>query len=376
MSKKKVRVFVGKDGCLVVEDPSPLEVEILKRLGIKIAPNPHATFGKRSFPNYRFLRDYGIQGAFPKGYRRLLSLHNKEVRKALLGRNLGRNGGYNVFHLKRMLLRKYLRKCCLCGHECGGQRASIGECPMGSPSYYHQHFVHVGEEKEVGRTLVIELTGCNLRCKFCQKGELIRSENVRVKPFNSVLWLEIMKEYQALDFDSISFLGGNPDQSIPAVLDFLESAPEKASHLPIVWHTNGYSTPDLYNILYGLVDLWIFDFKYYCDECALLLSSAPHYVTTAKEGLRTVCKLSGHAPVIVRHLALPGHWDCCQKPLIRWLSHIKGEIIFNPMPQYRPSWNVRDQDGELSRPISEEEFKRVHDYALRVGLIIEQQTCE
>jgi uncharacterized Fe-S radical SAM superfamily protein PflX len=106
----------------------------------------------------------------------------------------------------------------------------------------------------------------------------------------------------------------------------------------------------------------------------MLLSGAPHYVETAKKGLRTVCNLSKYAPVIVRHLILPGHWVCCQRPLIRWLSHIREEIIFHPMSQYRPSWKVRDEDGELSRPISKEEFKQVQDYSLRVGLIIEQQT--
>jgi uncharacterized Fe-S radical SAM superfamily protein PflX len=58
------------------------------------------------------------------------------------------------------------------------------------------------------------------------------------------------------------------------------------------------------------------------------------------------------------------------------LSRTKENVIFHPMSQYRPSWKVRGEDGELSRPISKEEFKKVHDYALIAGLIIEQQTCD
>jgi len=46
--------------------------------------------------------------------------------------------------------------------------ARKGRCPMTRPARYHHHFVHLGEERKSVEPL-IELTGCNMRCKFCQK---------------------------------------------------------------------------------------------------------------------------------------------------------------------------------------------------------------
>ncbi len=370
MSKQEIRLFISKDGMMVVDDPSPLEIAILKRLGIRLHEN-HCS-NSRPFPRYKLLRDYRIPVPLRRGHKSLLSIHNEKVREALSEEDSVFDYGYNLFDLKRSLLKRFLKKCCLCGYRCKGERAVAGECPVRRPSYYHQHFIHVGEEKEIGRTLVIELTGCNIRCKFCQKGELIKPADIEINPFTPSLWDDLKREYEQGEFNSISFLGGNPDQSLLAVLDFLEHAPDWASHLSIVWHTNGYSSPEFYQLLWGLVDIWVFDFKYFDDRCAIMLSQAPDYTKTAKSALEAICNIGSHSPpVIVRHLILPGHWECCQKPLIEYLSeHYKERIIFHPMGQYLPLWKITPEDGEANRRITTKELKQVLDYTYQSGLIL------
>jgi len=332
--KREIRLFINKNGILTVEDPSPLEIKLLSRLGIKLKENSNSTYKLPS----------------------RLSLISKKSK--------------SFWASKRKLFERYLKRCFLCGYKCKGKRILLGECPMGKPSYYYQHFIHVGEEKEIGRTLVIELVGCNIRCKFCQKGELISPKRAHLNPFTPSLWKEIKKEYKNEKIDSISFLGGNPDQSFLSILEFLEATPKWALNLPIVWHTNGYSTPALYNLLYGLVDIFVFDFKYFNNNCAINLSKAPKYKETAKLSLKYICEERLFPLVIVRHLVLPGHWECCQKPLIDWLKKYKNNILFNPMSQYKPMWMITERDGILSFPIKEEEYLRVRDYALNAGLTL------
>lgn len=371
MPKQEVRLFIERDGTAIVEDPSPLEIAVLKRLGIKLPENQSAGCYSGLLPKYKPLRDYRIPLSLHRGHKRLLTVHNEKVREALSGKGKKTDYGYSLFDLKRTLLKRFLKRCCLCGYKCKGKRAIMGECPMGRPSFYHQHFIHVGEEEEIGRTLVIELTGCNMRCKFCQKGELINPEDVRVKPFTPALWDDLKMEYHQEEFNNISFLGGNPDQSLLSVLDFLEQAPDWASHLPIVWHTNGYSSPALYMLLWGLVDIWVFDFKYFNNNCAIHLSQTPNYKETAMSALEAICTTDAFSPVIVRHLILPGHWDCCQRPLIKYLSrHLKDRVIFHPMGQYVPLWRVTSEDKEMDRCISLKEVTQVLGYTNRSGLTV------
>ncbi len=364
--KRQARLFVEKNGVLTIEDPSSLEIEVLRQLGIKLEGNTHST---KLFPGYKFLKDYRIQSRLPQNINSLLSLHNQAIPGAFQGEG-DNTGQYNLFDLKRRLFENYLKNCCLCGYKCMGKRSLSGKCSIGKTSYYYQHFIHVGEEKEIGRTLVIDLSGCNIRCKFCQKGELIEPDETEIFPFTSSLWEDIRREYRFDEFDNISFLGGNPDQSFLAVLDFLENAPYWAGHLPIIWHTNGYSTEVFYNLLWGLVDILVFDFKYFNNSCAFSLSQAPEYKERAISALKTICEMKLFNLVIVRHLLLPGHWECCQRPLIEHLRGFKNDIIFHPMAQYKPAWKITDKDGELSRPINKKLFTRAKEYALNVGLTI------
>lgn len=367
MPKHHLKMYLQQDGRLVIDDMSPLEISVLEKLGISsnsLNTNDQYT----AVPKYVPLKNIKIPMPLPENIEDLVCLHNHIIESQHNFKSNNSVKATSLFTLKKSILKYYLKECNLCGFQCGGDRASIGLCPITRRSSFQQHFVHLGEEKEIGKTLAIELTGCNMNCRFCQKGELI--SQTKGIPFDGRLWKEIKTDYKVNDFNNISFLGGNPDQSIAGVLNFLSRAPKWASSWPIVWHTNAYALPALYNLLKGLVDLWIVDFKYFNDSCAVNLSGVPHYVTTAKNALKEICSnLSQDTPVIVRHLILPGHWECCQKPLINWLSTKKNEIIFNPMQQYRPLWKVKENEGDIARRITEAEYQLVVKSAQQAGLV-------
>ena len=73
--------------------------------------------------------------------------------------------------------------------------------------------------------------------------------------------------------------------------------------------------------------------------------------------------------MIIRHLVLPGHVECCSLPLIQWIHRNLGaDVVINIMDQYQPHYQAFHYD-ELSRPTSPLEVSEVVDYARDLGFI-------
>ena len=72
--------------------------------------------------------------------------------------------------------------------------------------------------------------------------------------------------------------------------------------------------------------------------------------------------------LVVRHLVLPGHIECCSKPVLDFIAENFGKgVIVNIMPQYRPEYRAY-RYRNLNRALTNEEFKAVLDYAEKLGL--------
>jgi putative pyruvate formate lyase activating enzyme len=71
--------------------------------------------------------------------------------------------------------------------------------------------------------------------------------------------------------------------------------------------------------------------------------------------------------VIIRHLVLPNHVECCSKPLLKWISQNLGlEVVLNIMGQYHPVYNVQEYE-EISRLPFSSEIWEVVQYARNLG---------
>lgn len=106
----------------------------------------------------------------------------------------------------------------------------------------------------------------------------------------------------------MSFVGGNADESLYAVLRFLGTAPA-SWQLPIVWYCNGYAMTDAVRLLKGVVDAYVPDFKFGSQDCVSRLASAPEYWLIAQQTIKTV--LDKDTPIIIRYPILPGNERCC-----------------------------------------------------------------
>jgi putative pyruvate formate lyase activating enzyme len=53
------------------------------------------------------------------------------------------------------------------------------------------------------------------------------------------------------------------------------------------------------------------------NQCAEAILGAADYIEVTK---RNILKASKRGRVIVRHVILPGHTECCLKPVLSWLA--------------------------------------------------------
>jgi putative pyruvate formate lyase activating enzyme len=72
--------------------------------------------------------------------------------------------------------------------------------------------------------------------------------------------------------------------------------------------------------------------------------------------------------LIIRVLVLPGHLECCTKPILTWIAENLGsDTRVNLMFQYRPEWRAHEIP-ELRRRLSKDEMQKAVSLAKEAGL--------
>lgn len=273
------------------------------------------------------------------------------------------SGTVSLLELKIELARREIQNCRLCGWLCGVNRMEHpGRCGLKEEAYYNSLFVHVAEEPVITPCAVVKLSGCALRCIFCQAHESFDSNEG--KKLDSGLWEELEKNPHFEKAVSMEFVGGNPDESAYAILKAMNEAPDYFER-PIVWNNNGYASGRAYKLLEGVVDVWLTDFKYGNSECGLKISGVKDYREFATDGVKHI--VSQDARTVIRLLILPGHVKCCHKKILEFLSQHKDEVWVSIIDNYVPDWKAV-KDPDLKRMVSKEEIEEVRELVKFYGL--------
>jgi len=156
-------------------------------------------------------------------------------------------------------------------------------------------------------------------------------------------------------------LGGEPTIHLPAVLELVSQLPETAK---LVWKTNAHGSAQARELLDGLFDVWLADFKFGNDACAQRLARTPDYVRIVQENLLWA---NAHSELIVRHLLMPGHVDCCWRPVAEWLAANLPGVKVNLRSGFWPAWHAA-RHTELRRSVSTPESNRAIALAREFGL--------
>ncbi len=258
-----------------------------------------------------------------------------------------------------------LAHCRLCAHDCGADRldGEVGPCHAGPTARIFSAQIESGDELELIPTFAIALSGCDLRCDFCITGA--ESWNPRAgKVFEPEA--VALPARAALDAGArtIMILGGEPTVHLPAALHIVSTLPPGAR---LVWKTNAHGSAQSREWLDGLFDVWLADYKFGNDTCAIRLAKVVDYSRIARENLLWA---AGHSELIVRHLLMPGHLDCCWRPVAEWLASEIPGVKVSLRAGFWPAWHSTFHP-ELRRTCSPAESERAFGIAheLRLNLI-------
>ncbi len=264
-----------------------------------------------------------------------------------------------------------LRSCRVCPRNCDVSRLEdkYAFCKTGRYAVVGSYFPHFGEEdclRGWNGSGTIFFSHCNLRCVFCQNYDISQAARVsEVRGTPPERLAEMMLELQARGCHNINFV--TPEHVVPQALEALALAAERGLRLPIVYNTSAYDSAESLELLDGVVDIYMPDFKYWRPESAKRYLKAEDYPEVARARIKEMHRQVGDLQVgedglasrgvLIRHLVMPGALDETAA-ILQWIRQELGPTTYvNVMDQYYPAGRVSDTlYPELNRRLHREEI--------------------
>ncbi|TFF98160.1 MAG: radical SAM protein [Promethearchaeota archaeon] len=278
----------------------------------------------------------------------------------------------NFISLAELIAKKYLENCIFCERRCEVNRVEgeKGFCLIPQDSYITSAFLHHGEESVLVPSGTIFFQGCNFACVFCQNFDIsqswkgkreISSIAQQVDPKSLAGLAERLADKGALN---INYVGGDP---IPNIHTIIGSLQHQTSNITQLWNSNFYLTDEALTLLIHLMDFWLPDFKYGNNDCAEKYSGIERYYDVLTRNLKRIHD-EGSGEIIIRHLVMPNHIDCCSKPILDYVVEEIPNSVVNIMGQYRPVYHT-NRFEEINRHPTSKEMKEVKNYANKLGIL-------
>ena len=322
----------------------------------------------------------------------------------------------SLLDLSAELARRMLRHCDFCRWNCRVDRVTgtkHGACQLDSVSRVSSYFHHMGEELVLRGTRgsgTIFFTSCNHRCVYCQNSD-ISHDRERGIPVTSRELAAMAWQLRMEGCHNINWVGGEPTihlhlilaairelasgAPLPEDLAYAESVRSGGLHAahedlavhegelnaPMLWNSNFFMSPETMRLLRPLMDVWLPDFKFGNDRCAVFLSRTPWYWETVSRNHRLVYDWG--EDVVTRHLVMPEHVECCTKPVLRWIAANLPGALLNVMDQYHPDFACDPYSSQfdpkyraLARRPYVDEIREAYECAKGLGLRFEETTLE
>lgn len=275
--------------------------------------------------------------------------------------------------------RRLLRRCTLCPRRCRVDRhaGEIGVCGIGARARVASYGPHFGEEAVLvgpGGSGTIFLTGCSLRCCFCQNFDISQGDEPG-QEVDDGDFAAIMLELQARGCSNINLV--TPSHVVPQILAALLRAVEGGLRIPLVYNSSGYDSAPTLDLLAGAVDIYLPDLKFWLPATAGRYADAPDYPDIARQAIRRMHRQVGDLEVgadglarrglLVRHLLMPGQGEETAAILGFLATEISPSTYVNIMAQYHPCGQA-ERFPELCRGVSGAEYRQALACARSLGL--------
>ena len=270
----------------------------------------------------------------------------------------------NLLDLKIEIAKRIFKNCHFCEHRCYVDReVERGFCRI-KDSYYSTEFLHLGEERVLVPSHTIFFCGCNFKCVFCQNWDISQvyfDESIinRCIPYIPKEMAKIIKHKREYS-KNVNFVGGDPT---PHLLSVLETLKHLDRNIPVVWNSNMYLTVEGMCLLKGVVDVYLTDFKFGNNECGERLSKVKNYFDIVSRNHLLI----KDEDVIIRHLVMPNHLDCCTEKIFKFISENLDNAVVNVMFQYRPEYRAKLYP-DINRRLNYEEVEKSLELAEKYGL--------
>lgn len=178
--------------------------------------------------------------------------------------------------------------------------------------------------------------------------------------------------------DNVNFV--SPTHHSPHLIEAVKIAKDRDLDLPIVCNCGGYERTEILERLEGIVDIYMPDVKWSDDAAAVKYSKAPNYWENVTESLREMHRQVGDlrlddtglatGGLLVRHLVMPNHVENATRVMEFVAEELSRETFVDILAQYQPYYKAKTEEfyEEIDRPITEDEYDEVVEYAREVGL--------
>lgn len=266
----------------------------------------------------------------------------------------------SLLDLKIAIVERMIENCACCGWNCGVNRKAgeKGFCKLTDVSYYASEFLHMGEEPELVPSHTIFFAGCVFACVYCQNWDISTCPDcgTRIEPRKLAKLIDLRRMHGAKNVNFVT--------PTPHTYTILKIIREISQNNPVIWNSNMYHSPVIAEILEGVVDVYLGDFKYGNNECARRYSKINNYLEIVQPNFKFAYET---AEVLLRHLVLPGHLECCTKPIAEWVAKNIPQIRFNLMFQYMPCYRALEYQ-EIGRQLTPEEEEKAIKIVREAGV--------
>ncbi len=273
-----------------------------------------------------------------------------------------------------------LEHCLVCPRDCGVDRMAdkTAACKTGRYALVSSHFPHFGEEdclRGWNGSGTIFFSMCNLRCVFCQNFDISQiGHGTETRPRRLA---GMMLELQSAGCHNINFV--TPEHVVPQVLEALSLAVEAGLRLPIVYNTSAYDSQHSLQLLDGIVDIYMPDFKFWDERLSLRYLKAKDYPEAARQAIKEMHRQVGALKfdehgiakrgVLVRHLVMPEEVAGTASIMQFLASEVSPNTFLNLMGQYRPAGKVSGEKyAEINRRPTRAEYDEALTAAREAGL--------